>query len=81
MPDPYSGVRVPNAERKSFILSTRDPSPLEDVAQAVSAATESQIQVYRIRCDHTPGSWASSGRSVFHGHGWASLGGDPHLDA
>jgi hypothetical protein len=46
MSDPYSGVRVPDAERAQLIRSVFEPSPLEDVALAMSVATEKEGQLY-----------------------------------
>ena len=42
----YVGVRVPNPVRARCIRSVFEPSPLEDVAHAVSEATELQTRIY-----------------------------------
>ena len=46
MSDPYSGVRVADPERARFIRSVFQPSPLAEVARAISAATETEKQIY-----------------------------------
>ena len=46
MSDPYTGVRVPDPERARLIRSVFEPSPLEDVARAISVATEKETQLY-----------------------------------
>jgi hypothetical protein len=46
MSDTPAGVRAPDVERAQLIRSVFEPSPLEDVARAVSVATEKESQLY-----------------------------------
>jgi hypothetical protein len=46
MPDPFDGITTPDPERKRLIRSVFNPSPLEEVAEAVSAATEVHSKIY-----------------------------------
>jgi hypothetical protein len=43
---PYKGVRFPDEERAQLIRSAFEPSPLEEVAFAISTATETEHQLY-----------------------------------
>jgi hypothetical protein len=46
MPDPYAGVRVAHEKRARLIRSVFEPSPLEEVALAMSEATEQEPKLY-----------------------------------
>jgi hypothetical protein len=46
MPDPYDGVTRPDPERERLCRSVFWPSPLDEVAEAISLATESFHDVY-----------------------------------
>jgi len=46
MQDPYDGVTRPDPERERLCRSVFQPSPLEEVAEAVSAATEKFKDIY-----------------------------------
>lgn len=46
MSDPYEGVTRPNPERQRLVRSVFRPAPLEDVAEAVSVATEKFHDIY-----------------------------------
>ena len=46
MPHPYAGVRRPNSERARLIRSVFEPSPIEAVAEAVSAAWDAAPALY-----------------------------------
>jgi hypothetical protein len=59
----YEGVRVPNPVRARCIRSAFDPSALEDVAFAVSEATQFQSRVY---VERQEGLWRWS---LVHGGG------------
>lgn len=51
MSDPYEGVTRPDPERQRLIRSVFQPSPLEEVAEAVSVATEKFHDIYVERRD------------------------------
>jgi hypothetical protein len=46
MSDPYEGVTMPNPERDRLFRSVFRPSSLEDVAEAISAASEKFHDIY-----------------------------------
>ena len=46
MADPYDGVTTPDPERQRLIRSVFHPSPLHEVAEAVSVATEVCSSIY-----------------------------------
>ena len=52
MSDLYKGVTRPDPERDRLFLSVFNPSPLEEVAEAVSVASEDHPHIYVERVDH-----------------------------
>ncbi len=46
MSDPYEGVNRPDPERERLFQSVFHPSPLDEVAEAVSVATENLPHIY-----------------------------------
>ena len=46
MPDEHDGVTVPDPERRRLYQSVFHPSPLDEVAEAVSVATEDHPSIY-----------------------------------
>jgi hypothetical protein len=46
MSDPYEGVTTPNPERQRLFRSVFRPFPLEEVAQAISAASQDHRDIY-----------------------------------
>jgi hypothetical protein len=62
MPDEYDGVTTPDPERELLIRSVFRPSPLEDLAEAVAAATEDHRDFYvERRGDEFRWSFATKG--------------------
>ena len=51
MSDPYEGVREPAAEVAGLSRSIFEPSPLEEVAEAIFVASERESEVYVERFD------------------------------
>jgi len=46
MPDQYEGISVPNPERANLFRSVFHLSPLEEVAEAITVATEMFHEIY-----------------------------------
>lgn len=62
MSDPYEGVTRPDPERQRLVRSVFHPSPLEEVAEAISAATEKFHDIYvQQRGDRYRWSFATKG--------------------